>query len=798
MLLMLRSVGLAVVVSLAGWGALTFLWYSTPQDPHLRGFYDYPSAVWGDGLLLPVLAAALTYAIGQLPRPRQHFPAALAAVIGSIAGGLVIFGWWSDPNPGLNWTMPAAHQLNDAGKWHAVFLVGASALFATLWVEFLHRLRTAFNATSTRPLGISLLRSGPFALVIGTTLAYTLLAGLDSARVGTTSAGAASLIALTGSALFLVVALTWATRGNIGVTSASAVSGVILAGTFTVLALTPPLTVVAGLLTVMAVAAGFSLAMTAEPPVSGEEYSEASMSTRGSPALEWLVVPALFGIVPLIAQHAEIGSWRLITSAAVVVIVVALSLGFRWFRRREWDLQRDSGWFVVAAFFLVASYGVLVLLQAPDLGFYLRPLLLTLTAAVLSQIALTRCQTDYARLMELEQSESRKSNRGLASPNELAEQKGIWGRIGGSAIAATVAIISLTVSIAPAVGWLPATGQVSLSAPSIIFGGAAVAILAFAIPQVADAMQQKSPRTELSPPRLRAASLPAAYAGCGLFVIAGVLSWVDAPSFHPVAALQSALIAVFIVECVLGNGLRLNLVGLSRETAVLGLLAGAATFVTVYWALTKGVGSSGVPVQLHSSLLANAGAMLVVTLIAITATASAYACGRETYLTQYTPVSNAMQDSFLISLLWLVLAWMPQIAAEHISRDDPLHIVKVLGIVLSIIILCGKTLLWITENNDSHSGRERSNAGFEAPDYALPGAKFWTRTSILPKRICAYLRATPTESSKDAARYEALDGHIAVQNAAALALVGVTLVGAVPAVVQLLQEHAQTKPGKIV
>lgn len=798
MLLMLRSVGLALVVSLAGWGALTFFWYSAPQDANLRGFHDYPSAVWGDGLILPILAAALTYSIGHLPKPRQHLPAAFGAVAGAIAGGLVIYGWLSDPNPGLNWTMPAAHSLNDAGKWHAAFLIGASALFAALWVELLHRLRKVFDTTSTRPIGISLLRTGPFALIIGATLGYALLAGLDSARVGTTSAAATSLVALAGSAIFLVVALAWATRGSIRFTAISAVAGAILAGAFTVLALNPPMTVVAGLLTVMAVAAGFAFAMTAESPVSGEEYSGTSTSMRGSPAMEWLVVPALFGIVPLLAQRAGGDPWRLAASAAVVVVVVAMSLGFRWFRRRRWDMGRDSSWFVIAAFFLVASYGVLVLLQAPDLGFYLRPLLLTLTALALSQIALTKCQTDYARLMALEQSEIRKSRGGIASSEEVAEQKGIWGRIGGSGVAAAVALVSLTVSIAPAVGWLPATGVVSLSALSILFGGAAVAILALTIPQVADATQRKLPQTEVTSPKLRVASLPAACVGCALFVIAGVLPWAGATSFHPVAALQAALIAVFIVECVLGNGLRLNLARLSRETIVLGLLAGAATFVAAYWALTKGVGSSDGPVQIQLSLLANVGAMLVVTLIAITATASAYACGRAPYLTQYTPVSNAMQDSFLISLLWLVLAWMPQIAAEHISRDDPLHTWKVLGIVLSITAVCGKTLLWITENNDLHSGRERKKAGLQAPGYALPGANFWMRTSSLPKRILAYMRATPSKSENGTAQHEALDGHTAVQNATALALVAVTLVGAVPAVVQVLQEHMQTKLNKIV
>ena len=792
--LILRSAALAVAVFLAGYGVLTGYFLSTTQPGNLRGFYDYPSAVWGDGLLLPALAAALTYSIGQLPRPNQHFPAAAAAVVGLLAGVLVIVGWVSDPNPGVNWTMPAPHQLNEAGKGHAAFLMGASALFAALWVEFLHRLRTSLKAPSTRLLAVSVLRSAPFALIVGTTLGYALLAGYDSAQVGTTGAGASSLIALTVSAVFLALALFWAVRGDIGNAAASTMSGVILASGLTVLALAPASTIVAALLTVMAAAAGLAFAMTAEPLVHSEELSPSiDMGTRGSPALEWVAVPALFGIVPLIAQHTQLVSGRVPVSVGVIVLVLAVSVAFRRFRRRTWSLRRDLRWFLVSTVFLGASYGVLVLLQTPNLGFYLRPVLLTITAAALSQIALVKCQADYKRLIELEQSEIRKANSGLATPHELAEMKGIWGRLGGAGVAAAAAIVSLTVSVAPDVGWLPATGEVTVAAASMTLAVVGVIVLACALPQVADVQRRDPAQAEDSPPRPRAGSLPTTYAGSCLLVIAGVLPWVNTPVFHPVAALQAALIAVFMVECILGNGLRLNLVRVGRKTAMLGLLAGAAVFVTVYWALTIGVGSSNGPAHLLSSLLANVGAMFIVGLVTVTGTATAYAHGRTMYLTQYTPVSNAKQDFFLMALLWLVLAWIPQTAAEHISRDDPLHDLKVLVIVLSIIAVCGKTLLWVTKNNDTHSGRERIKAGLDAPDYALPDASFLKRTAALPERISVYLRRAAVVPSKGSARYEAIDGHTAIQNAVALALVGVTLVGALPAIYELFDEYMQAK-----
>ncbi|MFJ5695955.1 hypothetical protein ACIP9X_19160 [Arthrobacter sp. NPDC093125] len=797
MMLLLRSAGIALLVLLCGWGALTWYWFSEPQDAKLLGFYDYPSAVWGDGLLLPVLAAVLVYSIGRLPKPKHHYPLAVAAILGLLVGGLVILGWVSDPNPGLNWTMPAPHYLNNAGKWHAGFLIGASALFAMLWAELVHRLHSAFRASSTRVIGISLLRSGLFALIVGTTFGYAALAGRDSARVGTTDAGASSLYALVGSALFLALGLAWAARRDIAEAFASTIGGVFLASFFVCLALMPPSSVVAILLTAMAAAAGLSFAMTAEPAVQGEDIQGTTTGARGSPALEWLAVPALFGVVPLISQHAGFAPSRLLPAAGAVVVVLLLTLGFRRFRRRAKGLGPDTSWFLIAALFLGTSFGVLVLIQAPDLGFHWRPILLALAAAGMSQIALVPCQADYARLMELEQSEIRKSSGGIAPPQEIAEQKGIWGRIGAAGVAAALVIITLTVSIAPAVGWLPATGHVSIEAPSVVLGAVALAVLALASPQVADARRERSGQRQSFPPSLNGVSLPATYAGCALFVIAGSLPWTGSPpTFHPVAALQAALVAIFIMECVVGNGLRLNLVRVTRATAILSFLAGAATFVIAYWSLTKGVGTSGAPVHLLTSLLANVGAMVIVGLIALTATAAAYGYGRTTYLTQYTPVSNAKQDLFLVSLLWLVLAWIPQTAAEHISRDDEFHAVKVLGIVFSIILLSGRTLIWITGNNDSHSGREHVKAGFSAPSHALPDTSFWKRTKSLRKRTSAYLRGGDAVGlSKEAARLEALDGHTAVQNAVALALVGVTLVGTFAALIQLAQDLVKPPAG---
>src|SRR5687768_6927726 len=80
----------AVAVLCGGFGALLWFWLRGSHPSGLPGLFAYPSATWGDGLLLPVLAYCLCRLIAGLPSAGGRRPTLLAAGVGAVAGGLVI------------------------------------------------------------------------------------------------------------------------------------------------------------------------------------------------------------------------------------------------------------------------------------------------------------------------------------------------------------------------------------------------------------------------------------------------------------------------------------------------------------------------------------------------------------------------------------------------------------------------------------------------------------------------------------------------------------------------------------
>ncbi|TDC64737.1 hypothetical protein E1258_07505 [Micromonospora sp. KC207] len=142
-----RTVLAGAAMWLCGFGALLVFWSRWEPlagGPPLLGLFDFLSATWGDGLLLPVAAAALTHSHAVLPPARRDVAVTgLAAAAGALAGVSTQVQWLRDDNPVPNWTFPAPHQFTAAGWYHAVFLVAACAAFGGLWVAVLYRYGTS-------------------------------------------------------------------------------------------------------------------------------------------------------------------------------------------------------------------------------------------------------------------------------------------------------------------------------------------------------------------------------------------------------------------------------------------------------------------------------------------------------------------------------------------------------------------------------------------------------------------------------------------------------------------------------
>jgi hypothetical protein len=202
--------GSAVFVS--GFGVVWLMWTMGEHAPELLGLTSYRSATWGDGLLLPIASASLVYAIRRLPPAhREVLWCSAAAVLATLTGAATQVFWLLDPSPRLNWTIPAPHQMNYAGIYHGLFLTGASALFAVLWVLLLRRIRGL--PTNLGLAGRTAVQRA-VVLAISCMAAFGWLVVRDNASTEKTNAGLATsgALALGGAALILSLGWTFLRR----------------------------------------------------------------------------------------------------------------------------------------------------------------------------------------------------------------------------------------------------------------------------------------------------------------------------------------------------------------------------------------------------------------------------------------------------------------------------------------------------------------------------------------------------------------------------------------------------------
>jgi hypothetical protein len=192
--------GLLVLV--AGFGALLIFSVTTPRVASLPGLFDYVSATWGDGVSLPVMTAALTYAIGRLhPVSHERLAGAATAMLGVGLGAATQVQWLRDDAPHLNWTLPRPHHFNTAGTYHAVYLTVMCATTAALWTMSLLRIAGSSGNLAERraalvAVGVALLAAVSFAILLAIDSLPTRSTGASTATVVATGIGTTLLLAL--------------------------------------------------------------------------------------------------------------------------------------------------------------------------------------------------------------------------------------------------------------------------------------------------------------------------------------------------------------------------------------------------------------------------------------------------------------------------------------------------------------------------------------------------------------------------------------------------------------------------
>lgn len=762
-------VGFAVLM--LGYVALLLFWELGVNPTGVPGLFHYRDATWGDGLLLPSLAVFLVILIRRLDPASRQWPTWIAAAAGATAGGLLILTWWADPHPSPNWTLPAPHDFTAPGKWHAAFLIVASAFFAAAWVELFRRIRVSGAGKVAEVLA-----SPVTAGAVACTAAYAWLAVSDSSRAAQTASGLGSLAALAASAVALLACLTWAARGSIALVARTALAGLLvsaaLIGFFDTYGGTGSFMLVTAL--IGAIAAG--VALVAAPGREAYFFN-----------LEMVAVPALFALLALLAAHTA----RLV----IVIFAPPAAMIFSALLRQLYSATDRPTKTWLSANYLAGSGISACLLGAGAFGLWLSAhkanayitaaFLLTIIGAVLGGVFLPYYKTDYIRLMQVEGDPAMRQPGGRPSSSQHQAAVAAWLRIGGYAVAATASMLVLTVALAPSLGWKTGTGQVPWPHPL----GIGVIGLVLTLPATGaliEAAKKNSDQGDLHAPRGGSRYAWWSFLGSAAVAVLGTIWLLHDGEFNGLALAQTTLLVAFTVLTLVDNGALLHTRRVDRRARLAIVTGSFAAFVTVYWSLTDAVRSAGSVPAVGISFAAFLAAVLFVIFLIETATCAVYVAGRQPYLTDYAPFWGGLQDCFLMTCMWFLLGWTPQTVLAHIPASAPERWSAIGTILAGFLLLFGPAFLWILENNDTHVERQRRIRRVEASGVLTKLAHATSsvdRIETLPSRIIGLgqsIRASRKNRSPELSQQEfivRLSGHTAAQNGIALILALTTVIG---------------------
>lgn len=131
------------------------LWHDTMLVVRYRATLGYQSAVFGDGMLIPmvnVIIASLLLDWRRSIRLRSFLP---ALALSALVTGTV--HWYQASRGLVNWTMPQPYHWTVVGYYHAAFMFGELSLVAYFLAHTLWKLRTeGLPGISVRRVGFIL------------------------------------------------------------------------------------------------------------------------------------------------------------------------------------------------------------------------------------------------------------------------------------------------------------------------------------------------------------------------------------------------------------------------------------------------------------------------------------------------------------------------------------------------------------------------------------------------------------------------------------------------------------------
>lgn len=668
----------ASAVGCLGFGVLALLSLAGVGQEDLAGLYTFRSATVGDAILLPLLAYCLVRLAGlhRAWQTRERRVVRYAGAAGLLCGAALQAQWLLDPEPRLNWTLPAPHRFNIAGWYHAAFLVLACAGFAALAAAGFVRLRSMTGPgqhSSPQPLRSTVVLGALFA-----TLGFAILLAEDNFPVRRFQPFAAAGVV----GVLFISALTVATRGRkpkdallivLAAFAPAAALGMLFSPSSEIEAITllpviaaafvgafgstvfrvdsPRILVPVTLLSALC-AAGPVHAVSSKAHITVTDLAVAGVGTFALLALEVLVLSLLF------ADSAEPAS-RSMQIIVWALPVIAFGLAGRYFGQDEKSAAPHSNYVGVIIAFLL--------------------LLLTTRAA--------RYRFDF--VIKAEAADAPQDSISRLKQQAYLATSTIY-------VAVILASITFLIGTTPSDKWdsgeiedyrnlVAATG--ALLVGSLLLYGAAI-------------LHNAALRTCV------AVLIPTGWAAVMLaFLRPGYGNWMQL-SFSVFIA---AITGLFVAEGVISNAAYLQNLPIGRAGFAIAAASGLSSALTFTWMSGPAIQSSAGLAVTPSSLWALAvGACACVFLPFLAARVLPGADPPRQY-TIGKPLAGVLQDGFIMTILAVSICWMPIFLLTHIPSGDVW-----LGSAMTYLALFSAAYVYVMRNNIRHVGRERKRVADRA------------------------------------------------------------------------------------
>jgi len=749
---------LAIAIALLGLGVLSSI-YAVGHWTVAPGLFWFPSATWGDGLLLP-LAGGLLLGITRSLRPGRGdlIWGAVGAVFGAVVGAVVLWQWLRDPAPTLNWTFPRPHVFNIAGWYHAIFLGVCSSLFTGLYFIVLVRLKRLHRDDSWR--FCELVVSLPWVLLWASLITFAGLVAVDSSR-SAGGAAMASLFAVSAAAFICFVPILIIAAGyRTFVIDAIILALLIALGPTSWAAKRAP--VRADTVVLIIVAIGCALAFAAADP--GSSVLGAARWRR----LETLAALSIFvslGVVPTMGSNFSIGiAGASLAGAAIALALLKIVITVL---RKRMGPAPTSRPFRLLLHAMTPPWVMMVLAvtavwsaQKSNIDSNVSSGILLLASVVVVNLLSPMLRNTYHDFVLVEEA--------ATGIGEISSDQKRRGRLAaqavvGISISGVCSLLLLTAALAGSYGFQ--TGKAHNPVPLGVLIGLSIVVILLIL-----ALWRSRRGTTPSQEAIFLTALAACIwtATCMPHIVINGHDWV---SFSLVV-----IVGIWTTE-----SLKSNCGILQRENSggiqwLIAGLVGLSVASAMLWATTAGLRWYAQPVDAYWSLLPFVIVTAVAFMLIYTAAVTCFPKPQPASGTNYGPVAGILQDQGLITLLALIVIWLPAVVFIHIPGSAKYRYMAIALTLIGFLLLVGSIYNWILRYNSRHAAFRQY---LLAPSGKWPDRQHYPLVPWQTAReshLLDPLIRNETTTIDDRIWANALESHITLQNLLSLVMVMIAVI----------------------